>query len=130
MIERQMDVQLFCLYIIIVIVIVFIHLFLLIYLFRQQTESYQFKGSWPDNFVASPTLLPPYVVKTNITNKEGSANHNMSRCLGCMYSSWVGTGRDRSRSSSHAIDGEWNRLTPVIEVKVILFLLSDDQMVF
>ncbi|XP_074611135.1 rapamycin-insensitive companion of mTOR-like isoform X3 [Acropora palmata] len=82
-----------------------------------QTESYQFKGSWPDNFVASPTLLPPYVVKTNTTNKEASVNHNMSRCLGCMHSSWVGIGRDRSRSSSHMIDGEWNRLTPVIEVK-------------
>jgi len=34
-----------------------------------------------------------------------------------MYSGWVGTGRVRSKSSDHVIDGEWNRLTPVLEAK-------------
>ncbi|XP_068727211.1 rapamycin-insensitive companion of mTOR-like isoform X1 [Montipora capricornis] len=82
-----------------------------------QTESYEFKGSWPDNFVASPTVLPPYVVKANTINRESNFSHNMARCLSCMHSSLVGTGRDRSRSSSQVKDGEWIRLTPVPETK-------------
>ena len=35
-----------------------------------------------------------------------------------MHSSRVGPGRDRSKSSEHVLDGEWNRLTPVLEAKV------------
>ena len=57
-------------------------------------------------------------MKANTINREGTFSHNMARCLSCMHSSLVGTGRDRSRSSSQVKDGEWIRLTPVPETKV------------
>ncbi|XP_078353189.1 rapamycin-insensitive companion of mTOR-like isoform X2 [Oculina patagonica] len=79
-----------------------------------QTEPYEFQGSWPDHFVSTPTLLPPFVVKTK---GDKSSSHDKSRCLGCMHSNWVGTGRDRTKSSDHVSDGEWTRLTPVMEAK-------------
>lgn len=80
-----------------------------------QTEQYTFQGSWADHFVSTPTLLPPFVV--NKKEKEKSSSHDKSRCLGCMHSNWVGSGRERTKSSDQVSDGEWNRLTPVMEAK-------------
>lgn len=54
-------------------------------------------------------------------NGEESFSHNKSRCLGCMHSSRVGTGRERNKSSDQMFNGEWNRLTPVLEAKVKVF---------
>lgn len=84
----------------------------------QQTEPYEFQGSWPDHFVSTPTLLPPFVV--NAKEGDKASSHDKSRCLGCMHSNWVGTGRERTKSSDQLSDGEWARLTPVKEAKVYL----------
>ena len=92
----------------------------------QQTEPYEFQGSWADHFVATPTLLPPFVV--NPTQRESHSSHDKSRCLGCMYTKSVGTGRDTTKSSDNMTDGEWTKLPPVMEANVrwcfVSFIMS------
>lgn len=78
-----------------------------------QTEPYEFQGSWADHFVAAPSLLPPFVVGS--TKRENRPSHDKSRCLGCMYTNRVGTGRDKTKSSDNMNDGEWTKLPPVME---------------
>lgn len=88
----------------------------------QQTEPYEFQGSWADHFVATPTLLPPFVV--NPTQREIHSSHDKSRCLGCMYTKSVGTGRDTTKSSDNMTDGEWTKLPPVMEANVRWYFVS------
>ena len=88
----------------------------------QQTEPYEFQGSWADHFVATPTLLPPFVV--NPTQRESHSSHDKSRCLGCMYTKSVGTGKDTTKSSDNMTDGEWTKLPPVMEANVRWYFVS------
>ena len=75
-----------------------------------------------DWLTEGPTLLPPFVV--NPTQRESHSSHDKSRCLGCMYTKIVGTGRDTTKSSDNMTDGEWTKLPPVMEANVRWYFVS------